>query len=201
MPLRRCAIGFWESIFGGQNTNLNQDISASNQIGGFATNTGEGNITAGSNFMKAILSGDSSKQSQALAPEISAAKTSAANSNKTAAMFGNRSGGTAASTAATTDKLHSTITNLIGSLTGSSASNLLSSGSTLLGQGQSAYGQEANLSQIRVQNWANSILGKGVTSAVQGAESLAMGAAGGALPGGPGAAAGAQGAFASYLNG
>ena len=60
------------------------------QIGGFATQTGEGNITAGSDFMRAITSGDSSKISQALAPEISSAKTRNCQTQKSNAEFGTR---------------------------------------------------------------------------------------------------------------
>lgn len=138
--------------------------------------------------------------SQALAPEIGAAKKSAQQQTKTNAEFGTRSGGTAASNAATSDKLHSDITNLIGSLTGSSASNLAGLGSNLLGTGLGALGQEQNAVQQRIDNWSKSILSKSITGAVQGAESYGLGAAGGALPGGPGAAAGGQGAFASFLN-
>lgn len=85
--------------------------------------------------MKAILSGNSQQITQALAPQISAAKTSAQQTNKTNAEFGTRSGGTAASAAATNDKVHSDITNLIGNLTGSAASGLTSVGQNLLGQG------------------------------------------------------------------
>ena len=194
-------MGFFESLFGGQNTNLNQDIGATNQIASFATGMGESNLTAGSNFSKAILSGDATKQMQALAPIISAANTSNAQTQKTNAMFGNRSGGTAASNAASSDKLHGDIQNLIGNLTGSAANSLTSSGSSLLSQGASTYGENAQLSQIQVQNWQNSILGKGITNGVQAAETAGLGAAGGALPGGPGAAAGAQGALAGWFSG
>jgi hypothetical protein len=102
---------------------------------GFATNLGEKDLGASSKFMTDILSGDVGKITQALAPQIGAAKSSAQQQNKQNAEFGTRSGGTAASTAATNDKVHSDITNLIGQLTGGAASSLSSVGDSLLGKG------------------------------------------------------------------
>lgn len=194
-------MSFWGSLFGGSSPQLNTLIGQYGQIGGNLTGQGQKYTNQSGDFFSSILSGDASKQAQVLAPEISSAKTSAQQQNKTNAEFGTRSGGTTASTAATNDRVHSDITNLIGSLTGSSASNLASLGTTLTGQGLGALGQEQGAVAQQMANWQNSILGKGITGAVQGAEALGMGAAGGALPGGPGAAAGAQGAFASFLNG
>lgn len=167
-------LSFWASLFGGSNPTLSSTIGQTGQIGGFATNLGEKNLTSSSNFWSSILSGDSSKISQTLAPEISAAKTSAQQQNKSTAEFGTRSGGTAASTAATNDAVHSSITNLIGGLTSSAASGLASTGSGLLGTGLSAYGQQADLSQQQIQNWANSILGLGVTKAAGYGEGFAL---------------------------
>jgi hypothetical protein len=102
---------------------------------GFATNLGEKDLGASSKFMTDILSGDVGKITQALAPQIGAAKSSAQQQNKQNAEFGTRSGGTAASTAATNDKVHSDITKLIGQLTGGAASSLGSQGSGLLNTG------------------------------------------------------------------
>ena len=170
------------SLFAGQNKDLNTDIGATGAIAGNATSIGTKDLTTGSNWMNAIVSGDATKTAQALAPQISAAKTSAANSNKTAAMFGTRSGGTAASTAATTDKLHADITNLIGSLTGSAASGLVNTGSNLLQQGLGAFTTQADLSQQRMQNWSDSILGKGITSGVAFGESYGLNSLAGLNP-------------------
>lgn len=184
-------MGFFSSLFGGQNENLNTDIGATGQIAGWATGQGQSDIGNASKFWNSILSGDSSKVSQALSPEIGAAKKSAQEQTKANSIFGTRSGGTAASNAATNDKVHSDITSLIGSLTNSSASNLGSIGSSLLGTGLSAYGQNAQLSQERMANWANSILGKGITGAVQAGESFATGGLSGLASGGlPGQSAG-----------
>ena len=103
--------------------------------GGFATGEGEGDISASDKFFKDILSGDSTKTAQALAPQIGAAKTSAQQNAKTAEEFGNRGGGTNASSAAEGDRLHSDITGLVGETTGKAASTLGSEGSGLLGTG------------------------------------------------------------------
>jgi hypothetical protein len=167
---------FFSALFGGKNDVLSSDIGKMGQIGGFATDTGEKNVTAGSDFMRALTSGDASKISQTLAPDISAAKTSNQQNQKTATEMGTRSGGTAASNAASSDKLHSDITNLTGSLTGNAASSLLSSGSTLLNQGESATGAEAELSQERYQNWMDSILGLGITKSAAAGMSAGLGA-------------------------
>ena len=169
-------MSFWTSLLGGASPTLNTDISSTGAIAGNATSIGTKDLTTGSNWMNAIVGGDATKTAQALAPQISAAKKSAQTQNKTAAMFGTRSGGTAASTASTSDKLHSDITNLIGSLTGSAASGLTNLGSSLLQTGLGAYTTQADLEKQRMQNWSDSILGKGTTTAAAAGESFALGA-------------------------
>jgi hypothetical protein len=159
-------MGWWDSLFTGNNPTLSANIQKTGAIGDWATGQGEKNVGTASNFWNSILSGDSSKISQSLAPEISSAKTSANQDMKTTAMFGGRSGGTAASNAATKDSIHGYITNLIGSLTGNAASSLASTGGGLLSTGLSAYGQQEQADAARMQNWSDSILGLGVTHAV-----------------------------------
>lgn len=156
-------MSFLGSIFGGQDKNLNTAIGQTSQLGGNLTSQGQNYTNQAGTFWSSILSGDASKQAQALAPEISAAKTSAAQTNKTNALFGGRSGGTAASAAATDDKTHANITNLIGSLTNSSASSLASLGSNLLSTGLGAINDSAKLSEDRLSNWQNSIFGGALT--------------------------------------
>ena len=163
-------MGFFSSIWGGSNETLNQDIPKLGQVGDWSTGQGEGDIASGTNFYKSLLSGDSSDQMKVLSPEINAAKTSANQDNKTATEFGTRSGGTAASTAATNDKVRSSITDLIGKLTGSAASNLTSTGGSLMGTGLSAYGQQIGASQQQMANWSKSIAGHAMISGVQSLE-------------------------------
>jgi len=106
--------------------------------GNFATSTGESDINSSTAFMSSILSGDPTKISSVLAPQIGAAKTAQQQQAKTNDQFGNRGGGTNASTAAGNDKTHADITSAIASLTGSAATNLGSEGSNLLGTGINA---------------------------------------------------------------
>ena len=155
-------MSFAGSLFGGSSPELNNLINQFGQTGTQQTGQGQSNENAASGFWNSILSGDSSKISQALSPEISAAKTSNAQTQKTNSIFGNRSGGTTASNAASGDKLHSDITNLIGSLTNSSASSLASLGSNQVSQGQSSLGQEQSAVNQQISNWQNSILGQGL---------------------------------------
>lgn len=170
--------GFFSSLFGGQNTTLNKDIDQSGQQAGFDTGQGQSDVLAGTDFLKSILGGDATKQAQAIAPEISAAKTSQQQDQKTLAQNGTRSGGEAASSAADADKTHATITDLLGQLTGKAATSLPSIGTNLTSQGTAATAQQANEAQERMQNWLNSILGKGISTAAQAAESAGLGAAG-----------------------
>jgi hypothetical protein len=167
-------MSFWGSLWGGSSPELNTLIGQYGQIGGNLTGQGQSNVNKASDFYSSILSGDSSKQSQALAPEISAAKKSAQEQNKTTAEFGGRSGGTAASTAMTNDKTHEYLTNLIGRLTGKSADALGSLGTSELSTGLGALGQEQGASQQRMENWSNSILGLGLTKGAGFAEGLGL---------------------------
>ena len=158
-------MGWWDSLFTGNNPTLSANIQKTGAIGDWATGQGEKNVGTASNFWNSILSGDSSKISQSLAPEISSAKTSASQDMKTNSMFGGRSGGTAASNAATQDKVHGYIANLIGSLTGGAASSLASTGGGLLSTGLKSYGQQEQASAEQMKNWQNSILGGAITGA------------------------------------
>ncbi len=171
--------GFFSSLFGGKNDVLNANIAKTGAIGDFSTGMGEKNLTTASDFWNGILSGDSSRQMSVVAPQVNAAKTSAAQENKTTAEMGTRSGGTAASTAATNDKVHSYITSLLGDLTGKAAGEVGSIGSSQLGAGLEAYGKQTDMSQLRMKNWEDSILGRGITTAVSAAETYALGGGGG----------------------
>ena len=186
---------FFSSLFGGSSSELNSLISQYGQVGSNSVGQGTKYLNQAGDFASGIVSGDSSKVSTLLAPEIGAAKKSAQEQTKTNATFGTRSGGNTAKNAAENDKVHSDITGLIGSLTGSSVSELGSLGSNLLSTGLGALGQEQGAVQQRMDNWSKSILGKSITGAVSAAESAGIGAGVGALPGGVGAGAGASAAL------
>ena len=176
--------GFMSALFGGKDENLNTLIGKYAQIGGQQTGTGQKYENQAGDFFSSILSGDAGRLSQALAPEISAAKTSKQQTQKSNAEMGTRSGGTAASNNASSDKLHSDITNLTGSLTGGAASGLASLGSTMTSTGLGALGQEQAATAERMQNWSNSILGMGLAKGAGFGEGLGLssiaGLAGGA---------------------
>jgi hypothetical protein len=171
-------MSFLSSLFGGQNSTLNANIAKTGAIGDFSTGMGEKNLTTASDFWNSILSGDSSKQMAVLNPAISSVKTSTAQENKSTAEMGTRSGGNAASTAATNDKVHDYITKLIGDLTGKAAGEVGSIGSNQLNVGLEALGMQTDMSQKRMENWEKSILGKGITTAVQSAENADQSALG-----------------------
>jgi hypothetical protein len=154
---------FFSALLGGQDKNLNNLISQYGQIGGQQTGQGQKYENQAGDFFSSLVSGDAGKISQTLAPQISAAKTTNQQTQKSNAEMGTRSGGTAASNAASSDKLHSDITNMIGSLTGGAASSLASLGSSEMSTGLGALGQEQGATAERMQNWANSILGLGIT--------------------------------------
>lgn len=177
-------MGFMSALFGGKDVNLNNLISQYGQIGGQQTGQGQKHENQAGDFFSSLVSGDASKQMQTLAPEISAAKTSNQQTQKSNAEMGTRSGGTAASNNASSDKLHSDITNMIGSLTGGAASSLASLGSSEMSTGLGALGQEQGATAQRMQNWQNSILGKGITGAAQAGEAFATGGVGGLASGG-----------------
>jgi len=171
--------GFFSALLGGQDKNLNNLISQYGQIGGQQTGQGQKYENQAGDFFSSLVSGDAGKISQTLAPQISAAKTANQQTQKSNAEMGTRSGGTAASNNASSDKLHSDITNLIGSLTGGAASSLASLGTNMTSTGLGALGQEQGATAQRMQNWSDSILGKGITTAVSAAETYALGGMGG----------------------
>jgi len=167
-------VSFFGSIFGGSNSSLNSLIPKYGAIGSNQTNTGSSYENTAGSFWSDILSGNSSKINQALAPEISADKVATQQDQKTRAMTGGRSGGTAAANASSADKVHSDITNLIGSLTNSSANSLASLGTNMVSTGLSSYGMQQQASQEQMENWKNSLLGKGITTAASFAESYGL---------------------------
>ena len=91
------------------------------------------------------------------------------------------------------DSAKGSINNMISSLLGSSASSLGSLGTNLISQGQSAYQAQDSADAQRMQNWSNSILGKGITGAAQAGESFATGGLGGLASGGSFMSGGASG--------
>lgn len=116
-----------------------QQYGAIGGIGNFATSTGEGDVSAASDFWKAIVSGDQSQLSRVLGPAYSAISKRGGEELKTLSEFGTRSGGTAAQQQQIGESERGQASQLEGSLLGSAASNLGSLGSGLVSTGLSAH--------------------------------------------------------------
>lgn len=167
-------------LFEGPSKQEGQQYNALSGASSAAIGTGTKAVTAGTDFMEHLLSGDPTRIAGALSPEISAEKTSLQQDQKTQTMLGGRSGGTAAANTAASDKVHSDITNLIGGLQQKSAGDLASIGTSLLGTGisgtQAAFGAAKEQQAQKAAQW-NDIF--------KSAASVAGGVIGG-LPGNPG---------------
>lgn len=169
---------FLSAIFGGQNKVLNSDINQSGAISGYDTGVGEGLTSAGAQFQEGILSGDPTKEAEALAPETAAAQQQKQQQKDTLAQFGPRSGGTAAFTAGLDANTRGQLIKMLGGLKSSTAGEAVGEGTNLTGQALSANAQQADESQQRMQNWQDSILGQGTQYAAGAAEAAALKAIG-----------------------
>jgi len=111
----------------------NQLSAASN----FGVGLGEADATQASQWMSDLISGDPTKVSRALAPQISAIQNRTQQAKDTTAQFSPRSGGTAAATADLGRNARADITNLTGHETGQAVSGLASLGANLYSTGTS----------------------------------------------------------------
>ncbi|HWF67293.1 MAG TPA: hypothetical protein VN670_08310 [Acidobacteriaceae bacterium] len=159
-------MGFMGALFGGQNQNLNQDINQTGQLSTWATGVGKGAVNSAQALYQALLGGDPSKIAKLLAPQISTMAKQGNQKIQTASQFGNRSGGTNAGNQQVTDTTRANVDNMISSLTGQAATNEGNMGNDLLNAGLFSNTINATESQMRMQNWMNSILAGGITSAV-----------------------------------
>ena len=140
------AMGFF-GIGGGPSGEEQGSYKALTSASDFAIGQGESDITAGSQFMQNILSGDPTKIATALAPQISAGQVQTQEAKNQVAQQGSRSGGTAATVAGIDAGERGHMIDLVGSLTGNSANNLLSAGTNLLGTGIS--GRESGFGEAK----------------------------------------------------
>lgn len=118
-------------------------------LGDYQTGTGEALTTAGAGYDLGILSGDPSKIATALAPEISTGQGQVEQQLLQDANFGNRAGGTNASTQNAENMNRKNIIDLEGGLQSGAASSALSAGGGLLSDASSNIGNEANLAEQR----------------------------------------------------
>jgi hypothetical protein len=128
-------------------------------LGSFAGGEGKSDILTADKFWSSILSGDPSKISSVLGPEISAINKQGQQSKKTTSEFGNRGGGTNAAMQMTDDNTRSSIDSLFADLTKSAASNLGASGHSLLSEGISADTGAFGAARDIKSDWMNNILG------------------------------------------
>ena len=153
---------FLSSLFGGQNKTLNTDINQFGQDAGVAGGIGNADATAASKFYTDILSGDPTKQAQAIAPQTAAAQEGAQQQKNQAAQFAPRSGGMAAAMSGLDENTRSQLIKLLGGLQTSAASGAAGLGTAEQGLSQQATGQQAQLSQEQLMNFLNSVMGRGV---------------------------------------
>jgi hypothetical protein len=176
---------FLSGLFTGSNPTLQGNINNAGNIEGFGTSVGEGDITNASDFNNTLLAGDPAKTAKLLAPQIGAITGQGQQQKKTLAEFGNRSGGNNSEASTIDDKTRGNIDDMISKLTGSAATNAGNLGISTLGLGLSANEQQAKLSQEQLQNQKNSLLGQGITGAVDMGETALgdeLGGLGGGVP-------------------
>lgn len=168
-------MGFFSSLFGGSNPTLNANIPAFQQEAGFATGVGNSDVTAASKWYNDILSGDPTKMAEAVAPETSAIQGEAQQAKNQTAQFAPRSGGTAAAMAGMDANTRAQIIKLLGGLQSGAAGSLGSLGTTEQGVALSNRQAADQASQEQMENWQNSILGRGITGAASSLESFGLG--------------------------
>jgi hypothetical protein len=155
-----------------------------NNLAGFDSSHGQGDISLGEDWMRGILSGDPSKISKILGPQIAGIKNRSQQSLQTASQFGDRSGGTNAGLQMTGDNIDSQINGMIDSLTQGAVGGITSLGANLVGQGAQNYGQvfnEANTMQQQEQARWNDIFNSisGVVGAAAGMPGISTAFGGG----------------------
>lgn len=160
---------------------------------GFAGSQGENLIGNSSAFINALLSGDSAKISQLLAPQISAIQGQGNQAKKTLSEFGTRSGGVTSQAGMIDDKSRASINDMISQLTGSAVGQGANLGSHLLNMGMTGFNdvfnQQAYMQKQRAAKWND--LGQSIASVAE--------AGFGAIPGAAGGFADKAGNFAGML--
>jgi hypothetical protein len=136
------------------------ETGATNALQGgaaFATSQGENLLGNSSAFINALLSGDTSKISQLLAPQIGAIQGQANQAKATSAQFGTRSGGQAAYGQTIDDKARASVNDMVSNLTSGAISEGASLGSNLLGQGmggfEGVFNQQNTMQNQRASKW------------------------------------------------
>jgi hypothetical protein len=172
-------MGFFSSLFGGSNPTLSGGIKQSGQMAGWGQSQGEGLSTAAGNFFSGLLPGNAAQTARLLAPQIKTQQQQAQQAKQTMAQFGNRSGGTNAKAQTIDDTARANIGDMISKLTGQAATGAADIGKSMLDTSIASLNNQMQFSQQQMQNWSDSILGKGITTAVSAGETYALGGGGG----------------------
>lgn len=144
-------------LFGGNPTAGEQN--ALQGVSGFENNTGESAVNAGLGFENQILSGNPQAIAQLEAPEIRSGQDQVQQQAEQNALFGNRGGGTNASTQVAQSNERGNIINLTGQLQQGAAATELGAGEDLLGQGSTNLMNEALLAQQNRQRQVGDVSG------------------------------------------
>ena len=154
-------MSFLGSLFGGSNPTLNKQIGDMTSLAGNATSTGLGDLNTASSFFRDILNNGGKK---VLAPQISSIQKQGGQQLNTLFQFGNRGGGTNATAQTVGDRTRAGVNDLVASLTSGAASGVAGVGENLLNAGVDASKTAVSYSQQQMQNWMDSILGKGLST-------------------------------------
>jgi hypothetical protein len=141
----------------GPDSNEKQQYGLLSGIAGFGSSQGKSDVMKAQDFWSSILSGDMSKISQVLAPEISSINKQTQQRKLTTSQFNNRGGGTNAYNQSLDDNALSSIRGMISNLTGSAASNIGNLGTSLLSTGlsggEAAFGAADTMHQQNAAKW------------------------------------------------
>lgn len=139
-------------------------------LSNFTSNTGQGAINAAQTYDLGILSGDPAQVAKTLAPEISSGAQSVQQQAMTNAQFGNRGGGTNASTQGAQSNERGNIINLEGGLQQGAAAAEAGIGTNLLSQATGNITADAGLKSTNQQRESSDVGG-----IAQGAAEIASG--------------------------
>ena len=171
-------MGFFGSLFGGQNSTLSGDIANAGNTMNFGSALGQSDLQLGSDFYKTLLNGSPEAIGKLLGPQISNIQKQGQQQLNTGAEFGNRSGGTNAAGQQNMDTQRADVESMISQLTGQAAGAVTGIGENALSLGLNANQLSAEESQLQMQNYQNSIFGQMISSGIGAAESAGLGAVG-----------------------
>ena len=167
-------MGFFGSLFGGQNSTLSGDIANAGNTMNFGSALGQSDLQLGSDFYKTLLNGSPEAIGKLLGPQISNIQKQGQQQLNTGAEFGNRSGGTNAAGQQNMDTQRADVESMISQLTGQAAGAVTGIGENALNTSLQANELQAKESQQQMENWSNSIFGMGITEAAAAGEGMAL---------------------------